>query len=211
MKTILVCLLCLSSLCAVEPKSIVDEWLHSEEHVVVRTLHRELALVPKWDEEKKGEAIKLVEMAGEGKLDHWKSNAKGYLALSILLNQYPRALWPSSTQAYALDEGAERLVIEGIELQFDRDLSPTERLIFYLPLIQSEDVSRLKVAIEKLRSLAATPSDGKEAVFEEQLEMALFRLSLVERFGRLPQRNEPLGRHSSDEEIQAMHQSPIKH
>lgn len=190
------------------PESIVNYWKEPEYHVVLRSMRRELAKVPKWSFEEIEEAKGLVLKASKGELDSWKETPKGRLALILVLDQFPRALWHHTAEAYRYDAQAVSLTMEGIETGADKALSSIEKLMFYFPLLHSEELVHQHLAVQKLKSLV---TESGEPLFEDQWEMALFRKDLIERYGRFPQRNEFLGRLSADDELDAIKKSPIKH
>jgi Bacterial protein of unknown function (DUF924) len=66
--------------------------------------------------------------AAAGKLDSWKDNARGCLALILLLDQIPRNLFRNSPRAYATDSKARVAARDAIEHGYDRDLTPWQRM-----------------------------------------------------------------------------------
>lgn len=192
------------------PESIVSAWSEPQHHALLRSMHRELAKVPKWDESDRAEAQLLVHQAVNDELDEWKESSKGRLALILLLDQFPRALWHRTAQAYLYDNRALALSLEGIEQGADRGLAPIEKLFFYLPLLHSEELIHQHTAVRKIKELSREAMELGDPLFEDMVEMALFRRDLIERFGRFPQRNEVLGRLSAQDELEALRESPIK-
>ena len=61
-----------------------------------------------------------------GQLNHWRSTPKGRLALIILLDQFPRYIYPEKPQAFASEGMAKGLVLEGIQKGDDKKLFPAE-------------------------------------------------------------------------------------
>lgn len=51
----------------------------------------------------------------KGELDHWKNSAEGFLAMIILADQLSRNMYRNEAKAFAQDELALALAIEGIE------------------------------------------------------------------------------------------------
>src|SRR5207248_4233405 len=97
---------------------------------------------------------------------------------------------------YAGDAKAAALVDETIELAW------IERVFFVMPLLHSEDRASLARALEHAKTHPApTPFERLGTAHLEQSEKYL---SVVERFGRFPFRNEALGRESTPEEIAFM-------
>jgi uncharacterized protein (DUF924 family) len=143
----------------------------------------------------------LVERAQRGELDEWAKTPKGRLALIILLDQFPRNLHRDSKEAFATDLPALRLTLEGLDAGVDRELGTAERLVFYLPLVHSEELAHQERAVELFRR---NRDEGRSDLVPE-LETALGVIDrhryIVERFGRFPHRNEVLGRESTVEEL----------
>ena len=50
-----------------------------------------------------------VKLALDNKLDHWKSDIKGYLALILLLDQFTRNIYRNSPKAFVGDKKALNL------------------------------------------------------------------------------------------------------
>ncbi len=69
-----------------------------------------------------------VEAALDGGLDDWAGAATGWLALLILLDQFPRNLHRGSSRAWACDVKAQRLVLSGIARGDDRKLPALQRV-----------------------------------------------------------------------------------
>ena len=56
----------------------------------------------------------LVDAAASGALDGWLATPRGRLSLILVLDQFPRGLWPGTPRAFAHDPLALRLAEEGI-------------------------------------------------------------------------------------------------
>lgn len=141
-----------------------------------------------------------VEAALRGELRHWADgDARGALALVLLLDQFTRNIHRDSARAFAGDDAAlavaRRLVADGRHLQ----LSPVERWFAYLPYEHSE---RLEDQRESLRLFGRLAQEG----LGEPLVWAQKHHDVIARFGRYPHRNELLGRESTAEEIEFLRQ-----
>jgi uncharacterized protein (DUF924 family) len=64
----------------------------------------------------------LFERAARGELDHWSAHPRSRLALILVLDQFSRALYKDSAQAYAQDPKALALALEGIRIGHHRDV-----------------------------------------------------------------------------------------
>src|ERR687897_1582042 len=83
----------------------------------------------------------LLEQARSGELDHWAQTPRGRLALIVVLDQFSRNVYRGSALSYAQDEKTQRLAVEGIDAEMDRELSPMERIFFWMPIGHSEDLA----------------------------------------------------------------------
>ncbi len=71
-----------------------------------------------------------IDMASDGKLDHWAHQARGRLALIILLDQFRRNIYRGTAAAFEKDKAALRICVEGAMAKSDQQLSPIERAFF---------------------------------------------------------------------------------
>src|SRR5690606_37020960 len=83
----------------------------------------------------------LVAEAGDGALDHWSARPADWLALLVLLDQFPRNLHRNSERAFAFDAKARQQAEQGIAGGLDLLLPPAVRLFCYLPLEHAEDMA----------------------------------------------------------------------
>jgi uncharacterized protein (DUF924 family) len=143
----------------------------------------------------------LVERALTGELDDWARDIRGRVALILLLDQFPRALYRETPQAYAGDAQAQRLAHEALDGSLDSALRYEERLVLVMPLLHSEDLASLeRVLVEMERLEAGAPAELR-TLFRGGVEQAKKYKELIARFGRFPHRNAVLGRQSTPEEI----------
>ncbi len=141
-----------------------------------------------------------VELALRGELRHWADGeARGALALLLLLDQFTRNIFRDSARAFSGDAPAlavaKRLVADGRHLQ----LAPVERWFAYLPFEHSE---RIEDQRESLRLFGGLAQQG----LAEPLVWAQKHHEVIARFGRYPHRNELLGRESTAEEVEFLRQ-----
>jgi len=142
-----------------------------------------------------------VRAAAHGELDPWAATARGRLALIILLDQFPRNIYRETAQAFAYDERALVLTLEGLERGTDRELRPIERVFFYLPLEHSESLAHQERSVECFGALLASVPAERENTFKEYMDFAIRHRDIIARFGRFPHRNEILERASTAEEL----------
>lgn len=142
--------------------------------------------------------------ARRGELDGWAATARGRLALILVLDQLSRNIHRGSPEAFVGDPLARALTHAGLELGHDRELTPIERVFFYLPLEHSEDLAEQDQCVALFRGLAAEvaavdPEQGER--FAYYTTFADRHREIVARFGRFPHRNAVLGRASTAEEL----------
>lgn len=141
-----------------------------------------------------------VERAGRGELESWARTPRGRLALILLLDQFSRNIHRGTPEAFANDDRALALCLEGLRLGHDRTLRSCERVFFYLPLEHSEDPVHQSRCVGLLEELLRGSPQGTRPRLEEALAYARKHRDIVERFGRFPHRNPILGRASTPEE-----------
>ena len=97
----------------------------------------------------------VLEQAREGELDHWAETPRGRLALIIVLDQFSRNAYRGSPLAYAQDQKALKLAVEGIEAGMDRELTFGERVFFWMPIAHSEDLALQDMSVRHAEEEAA--------------------------------------------------------
>jgi uncharacterized protein (DUF924 family) len=137
-----------------------------------------------------------VEAALAGQLESWTLDARGALALVILLDQFPRHIWRGTAKAFAGDRLAREAADNAIHMAFDWQLDPKARTFLYLPFEHSEDIGHQRKALDLFRERATA----------DAVEWAEKHLRIIERFGRFPHRNSALGRDSTPEEVEFLKQ-----
>jgi uncharacterized protein (DUF924 family) len=131
-----------------------------------------------------------------GERDHWLATARGRLAFIIVLDQLSRNMLRGSPQAFAGDERAAEVAVDGIAGRMDHGLSAQERGFFYMPLVHSERLDLQDRAVELFRALGGASS----------LKYAEQHREIIRRFARFPHRNAVLGRTSTAEEMAFLQQ-----
>lgn len=144
------------------------------------------------------------EQAIAGRLEHWMATAEGALALTIVLDQFPRNMFRDTAKAFASDDQALMVANQALERDFDQDLPPVMRVFLYLPLEHSESRANQNRCVQLLRPFADDPE------LQSYYEFALKHQSVIEQFGRFPHRNAILGRASTPAEIAFLQQAGSK-
>ncbi len=133
--------------------------------------------------------LATYEAAATGKLAAWEATAEGALALTIVLDQFPRNMFRGDPRTYAADPVARQVANRALKRGYDQDVPAAERGFFFLPFMHSEELVDQERCVELYR--AAGSDDLKYA--EEHRD-------IVRRFGRFPHRNAMLGRATTPEE-----------
>lgn len=147
-----------------------------------------------------------VQAAGAGELDAWTDTPQGWLALILLLDQFPRNIYRDTPGMYRFDDRARSLCEEGLDAGIDSSLRLIQRVFFYLPLEHSESADDQARCVDLMRGLAREAPNDHKAVFENFVDFAEAHRKVVDRFGRFPHRNAILGREPTAEEIEFLEQ-----
>ncbi|MBL0628817.1 DUF924 family protein [Aeromonas jandaei] len=142
-----------------------------------------------------------AEAAANGELADWADLPSGRLALILLLDQLPRNIHRGTPTAFARDPLAREQCLKGLSLGMDRQLSPLERVFFYLPLEHAESREQQARSVALFEELAAEQAHSPaNETFAGFADFAHRHQVIIERFGRFPHRNDILGRTSTPEE-----------
>lgn len=139
--------------------------------------------------------------AVQGDLIEWAKTPRGRLALIIMLDQFPRYVHRRTPQAFAYDEEARRLCAEGLREKMDHSLTLIERVFFYMPLVHSEDPMSQEQSIRLYQDLVGLSMSETTQIYQLFLAYAYAHFRVIKEFGRFPQRNQILGRTSTDAEL----------
>ncbi|MCI0993052.1 DUF924 domain-containing protein [Pseudomonas corrugata] len=144
----------------------------------------------------------LVDQALAGGLTDWAQRPEGWLALVVLLDQFPRMIFRDTPKAFSGDLRAQALVAQGLAAGFDRQLKPIQRVFIYLVLEHCENLAVQNEAVSRFIDLVRELPEADRAVFESNLDYAERHQKIIARFGRFPHRNAVLGRASTAEEVE---------
>jgi uncharacterized protein (DUF924 family) len=160
----------------------------------------------------------VLERAIQGELDDWSDRPRSRLALIIVLDQFSRSIHRGTARAYAQDQKALALALEGIEIGHYAALeTPWEKTFFFLPLGHSEQLEHLETAVKLAEELAEQAPSELRRMLEHSASQARGHRDVIARFGRHPHRNAVLGRQSTPEELdylaagQLVHTRPLPH
>ena len=142
-----------------------------------------------------------IEAAARGELDGWSEDARGALALVLLLDQFPRNAFRGTARAFAFDAMALRIARDALAQGYDSQLHPLEAAFLFLPFEHAEDLDCQDEAVRRFEALVtATPPAFRESS-EIALAFAHQHREAIRRFGRFPHRNAVLGRASTPDEL----------
>lgn len=121
----------------------------------------------------------------------WAMGPRGALALTILLDQFPRNMFRTSARAFATDARALRVSHLALSNGWDLRIAPPLRQFFYLPFMHSEQLTHQDRGV---RLFKARMEEGTNLLH------ARVHREVIRRFGRFPYRNAALGREDTPEE-----------
>jgi uncharacterized protein (DUF924 family) len=155
---------------------------------------------PVFDHEIEKQFARDVEDASNGGIDYWAHQTRGRLALIILLDQFRRNIYRGTAEAFAKDKAALKLCVEGAMQKKERDLTPIQRVFFYMPLQHAESRKVQAKSVEIFQRLAKTVSPTYRETFETVAHFAELHHDIIQQFGRFPHRNKVLNRKNTPEE-----------
>ena len=146
--------------------------------------------------------VDLAHAAAAGELDEWAFEPRRRLALILALDQLPRNIHRGDALAFAHDNKALALTLDGLSSGMDRKLANLERLFFYMPLQHSEDVEIQATAVAVYEQLMLDADKLEKDALATAFDFAQQHRDLVQRFGRFPHRNAMLGREATPAETE---------
>ncbi len=156
---------------------------------------------PEFDATIRQQFQQLYEQAATGALDGWAQAPQGCLALILILDQFSRNMFRDKPQAFATDAKALALAWQAVDADFDRELTPLQRIFLYLPFEHSEQIADQAQSVQRF-----------EQLYLEQPELmdvwgyAKRHQAVVEQFRRFPHRNAILGRETTPAEAEFLQQ-----
>jgi uncharacterized protein (DUF924 family) len=143
-----------------------------------------------FDDEVRRRYFGLWQEAATGKLSSWEATDEGALALTIVLDQFPRNMFRGDISTYATDALARDVAARAIARGADARIDPLLLEFLYMPFMHSELLADQLRCIELFSTTSNT----------EQQKYAEHHAEIVRRFGRFPHRNQILGRVTTAEE-----------
>jgi uncharacterized protein (DUF924 family) len=143
-----------------------------------------------FDAEVRRRYLDLWQRVRAGELSAWEASDEGALALTIVLDQFPRNMFRGDAQAFSSDAMARDVAARAIARGADARIDPALLEFLYVPFMHSEHLEDQLRCVELFRG-APDPDNLRYA--EEHAD-------IIHRFGRFPHRNRVLGRATTAEE-----------
>jgi uncharacterized protein (DUF924 family) len=154
----------------------------------------------------------VLEAACRGELDHWAEAARARLALIIVLDQFSRTIYRETAQAFAQDDKAVGLTIDGLGRGHYAQLATVwEKTFFVLPLGHSEQSALLERCVSLGEALVGEAPEHLRRIYEFSASQARGHRDVIARFGRHPHRNAVLGRTSTEDELAYLASGELVH
>jgi uncharacterized protein (DUF924 family) len=143
-----------------------------------------------FDAQVRARYLALWRKAAAGGLAAWEASDDGALALTIVLDQFPRNMFRDDPLTYSTDPLAREVAGRAIDRGVGARIDPALLEFLYMPFMHSEQMPDQLRCVELFRGT-------KNA---ENLGYAEQHADIVRRFGRFPHRNRILGRSTTPEE-----------
>jgi uncharacterized protein (DUF924 family) len=143
-----------------------------------------------FDAEIRARFLELWRKAVAGELSAWEASDDGALALTIVLDQFPRNMFRGDPKTYAGDAPARDVAGRAIDRGSDLRAAGDLREFFYLPFMHSEHLADQLRCVDLFRKAGGA----------NNLKYAEDHAAIIRRFGRFPHRNRILGRATTAEE-----------
>lgn len=153
------------------------------------------------DEQIRHEFSDVLEQVRTNSSAIWTSTPRGKLAKIIALDQFSRHIHRNKPESFENDKMALETCLQGMRQEDDHQLSLIERVFFYFPLLHSEQLVYQEQAIIAFTVLNELAFDETKIIYDSFLKFANHHYTIIQRFGRFPQRNETLGRTSTKDEL----------
>ena len=140
----------------------------------------------------------------DSEVEKWRRVPYGLVALTILLDQFPRNMYRNKPEMYAYDHLALLTsMIASQEYKKSTDVPFIYRQFLELPGMHVENLvlqQRMVLKFEQLLENVKVDSPHSVQYFESVLAFARRHCEIIERFKKFPHRNDILKRESTSEE-----------
>ncbi|HVS62265.1 MAG TPA: DUF924 family protein [Thermoanaerobaculia bacterium] len=140
--------------------------------------------------------------AARRELDHWNESPLGNVALCIVLDQFPRNMFRGEGAMFSSDGLGRAVCLNGINARRDAELVSDLAVFFYMPLMHSEQRADQHLGMRMFSLLVERSPPGAREAMATNFDFMRRHFEIVDRFGRLPHRNQSLDRDSTPEEIE---------
>jgi len=140
-------------------------------------------------------------------IDTWAAVPDGLLALTILLDQFPRNMYRGTATMYEYDPLALIVATRAVSEARGSERSLVRQLFQNVPFMHIENLTIQRFMLGQFRSLAAVAearSPHNVQFFRFALRYAERHLDVIEKYGRFPHRNAILGRTATPTEVEYM-------
>ncbi|WP_166302267.1 DUF924 family protein [Bradyrhizobium sp. 2S1] len=144
-----------------------------------------------FDAEIRSRFLATWQKAAAGELSSWEANDDGALALTIVLDQFPRNLFRNDAKTFSSDPLAREVAGRAIDRGVDARIDPLLREFLYLPFEHSEHLADQQRCVALFRQCGGHP---------DNLRYAEDHADIIRRFGRFPHRNRVMGRQTTADE-----------
>ena len=141
-----------------------------------------------FDAEVRRRYLDLWRSAVGGELASWEASDDGALALTIVLDQFPRNMFRGKPETFSSDAKALMVADRAIARGVDTRIDPAILEFLYMPFMHSETMADQLRCVELFQNSA------------DNLKYAREHADIIRRFGRFPHRNHVLGRVTTAEE-----------
>ena len=128
--------------------------------------------------------------AAAGELSSWEASDDGSVALTLVLDQFPRNMFRGTPEAFSSDALAREVARRAINRGADRRIDPILLEFLYMPFMHSEHLP------DQLHCVALFQGTDNT----ENLKYAREHADIIQQFGRFPHRNRLLGRDTTEDE-----------
>ncbi|HEY6728251.1 MAG TPA: DUF924 family protein [Polyangiaceae bacterium] len=140
-------------------------------------------------------------------IDAWAAVPGGLLALTILLDQFPRNMYRGTVGMYEYDPLALVVATRAVSEAGGGTRSLVRQLFQNVPFMHIENLTIQQFMLGQFRSLAAlaeTRSPHNVQFFRFALRYAERHADVIQKYGRFPHRNSILGRTATPAEVEYM-------
>lgn len=156
---------------------------------------------PTFDQHVRQRFYTSYEQARLGTYDDWVHSPKTALALTVMLDQFPRNMFRGTPRSFEAGEQALAVAQEAIAQKHDQVLIPVERQFLYLPFEHSENLEHQNQSVALFEALVREAPE-----LNDSLQYAYRHRIIIDRFGCFPHRNNILNRPSTPAEIEFLKQ-----